>query len=92
LNERQLSRHSGESLPRPRSPLRRDVKGSQGSQGTHGKRGFGDLTPVNLGRRPAVDLVTAGFACQHISTAGRGADIKEGTRTGLWTHIAQALA
>ena len=38
-----------------------------------------------------VDLVTAGFPCQDISTAGRGAGIEKGTRSGLWTHIAEAL-
>jgi DNA (cytosine-5)-methyltransferase 1 len=36
-------------------------------------------------------LVTAGFPCQDISTAGRGAGIGKGTRSGLWTHIAEAL-
>jgi DNA (cytosine-5)-methyltransferase 1 len=52
---------------------------------------FGDLTAVDWAAVPPVDLVTAGFPCQDISTAGRGAGIKEGTRSGLWTHIAQAL-
>ncbi len=52
---------------------------------------MGDLTQVNWATVPHVDLVTAGFPCQDISTAGRGAGIKEGTRGGLWTHIAQVL-
>ena len=30
---------------------------------------------------------TAGFPCQDISTAGRGAGIKKGTRSGLWREI-----
>jgi len=38
-----------------------------------------------------VDLVTAGFPCQDISYAGRGAGITEGTRSGLWTCIASGL-
>jgi DNA (cytosine-5)-methyltransferase 1 len=52
---------------------------------------LGDLTGVDWAAVPAVDLVTAGFPCQDISTAGRGAGIKEGTRSGLWTRIAEAL-
>ena len=40
---------------------------------------------------PPADLVTAGFPCQDISTAGRGAGIGKGTRSGLWTHIAEGL-
>jgi DNA (cytosine-5)-methyltransferase 1 len=52
---------------------------------------LGDLTRVDWATVPPVDLVTAGFPCQDISSAGRGAGIKKGTRSGLWTHIAAAL-
>lgn len=52
---------------------------------------LGDLTCVDWAAVPRVDLVTAGFPCQDISTAGRGAGIEKGTRSGLWTHIAEAL-
>jgi DNA (cytosine-5)-methyltransferase 1 len=52
---------------------------------------LGDLTGVGWAAVPPVDLVTAGFPCQDISTAGRGAGIEKGTRSGLWTHIAEAL-
>ena len=52
---------------------------------------LGDLTRVDWAAVPPVDLVTAGFPCQDISTAGRGAGIEKGTRSGLWTHIAQGL-
>jgi DNA (cytosine-5)-methyltransferase 1 len=52
---------------------------------------LGDLTAVDWAAVPPVDLVTAGFPCQDISTAGRGAGINEGTRSGLWTHIADAF-
>src|SRR3954463_10496798 len=45
---------------------------------------LGDLTAVDWTRVPAVDIVTAGFPCQDISFAGRGAGIQEGTRSGLW--------
>jgi DNA (cytosine-5)-methyltransferase 1 len=52
---------------------------------------LGDLRAVDWAAVPKVDLVTAGFPCQDISTAGAGAGIKEGTRSGLWMHIAEAV-
>ena len=35
----------------------------------------------------AVDVITGGFPCQDISTAGRRAGIGEGTRSGLYTEV-----
>jgi len=35
----------------------------------------------------AVDVITGGFPCQDISTAGKQAGIGEGTRSGLWSEI-----
>lgn len=35
----------------------------------------------------AVDVITGGFPCQDISTAGKQAGIAEGTRSGLWSEI-----
>ncbi len=35
----------------------------------------------------SVDVITGGFPCQDISTAGKRAGIKEGTRSGLWSEI-----
>jgi DNA (cytosine-5)-methyltransferase 1 len=52
---------------------------------------LGDLTTADWSAAPRVDLVTAGFPCQDISVAGRGAGLEEGTRSGLWNHIARAL-
>jgi DNA (cytosine-5)-methyltransferase 1 len=52
---------------------------------------LGDLRAVDWAAAPKVDLVTAGFPCQDISTAGAGAGITEGTRSGLWMHIAEAV-
>ncbi|HUY45040.1 MAG TPA: DNA cytosine methyltransferase [Streptosporangiaceae bacterium] len=52
---------------------------------------LGDLTRVDWAAVPRVDLVTAGFPCQDISTAGRGAGIRKGTRSGLWNCIAEAV-
>lgn len=37
--------------------------------------------------RGRVDIVFGGFPCQDISYAGKGAGIKEGTRSGLWSEF-----
>lgn len=34
-----------------------------------------------------IDVITGGFPCQDISTAGRQAGIADGTRSGLWSEI-----
>jgi DNA (cytosine-5)-methyltransferase 1 len=39
----------------------------------------------------AVDVICGGFPCQDISTAGLGAGIAEGTRSGLWFHYARLI-
>jgi site-specific DNA-cytosine methylase len=52
---------------------------------------LGDLTGAHWAAVPPVDLVTAGFPRQDISTAGRGAGLEKGSRSGLSTHIAEAV-
>jgi DNA (cytosine-5)-methyltransferase 1 len=52
---------------------------------------LGDVTALDWARVPPVDLVAAGWPCQDISYAGPGAGITEGTRSGLWLHIAAGL-
>ena len=52
---------------------------------------LGDLTTIDWAAVPRVDVVTAGFPCQDISTSGRRAGITERTRSGLWVTIAKAL-
>jgi DNA (cytosine-5)-methyltransferase 1 len=52
---------------------------------------LGDITALNWDDVPPVDIVAAGFPCQDISYAGRGAGIKEGNRSGLWHTIADAI-
>ncbi|MCX5153716.1 DNA cytosine methyltransferase [Streptomyces sp. NBC_00291] len=51
----------------------------------------GDITTYDwtqlLGR---VDIITAGFPCQDISLAGRGAGI-HGERSGIWKDVAKAI-
>ncbi|GAA5045604.1 DNA (cytosine-5)-methyltransferase 1 [Thermocatellispora tengchongensis] len=53
---------------------------------------LGDLTAIDWDTVPPVDVLTAGFPCQDLSYAGRGAGITKGTRSGLWHTIADAVA
>lgn len=39
----------------------------------------------------SVDVITGGFPCQDISTAGRQTGINEGTRSGLWSEIVRLI-
>jgi DNA (cytosine-5)-methyltransferase 1 len=39
----------------------------------------------------AVDVICGGFPCQDISSAGKGAGIAEGTRSGLWVEYARLI-
>ena len=52
---------------------------------------LGDVTALDWAAVPPVDLVAAGWPCQDISYAGPGAGITEGSRSGLWLHIADGL-
>jgi len=38
-----------------------------------------------------VDVITAGFPCQDISSAGKGAGIEQGERSGLWSEAARII-
>lgn len=38
-----------------------------------------------------IDVITGGFPCQDISTAGKQAGIAEGTRSGLWSEIVRLV-
>lgn len=38
-----------------------------------------------------VDVITAGFPCQDISAAGKGAGIENGERSGLWRETARII-
>lgn len=48
----------------------------------------GDLTTTDWSRVEPVDVLTAGFPCQDVSSAGLRAGLRGGNRTGLWLHIA----
>lgn len=51
----------------------------------------GDLTAIDFSTVEPVDILTAGFPCQDVSLAGLRAGIAEGTRSGLWLHVARAI-
>ena len=52
---------------------------------------LGDITQVDWAQVEPVDLICGGFPCQDISVAGKGAGIKDGTRSGLWFEFAKAI-
>jgi DNA (cytosine-5)-methyltransferase 1 len=56
-----------------------------------GAPNLGDISAVDWSQVEPVDILTAGFPCQDLSYAGRGAGIKEGTRSGLWYAVAAAV-
>lgn len=51
----------------------------------------GDITTVDYTQVEPVDGLTAGFPCQDVSLAGLRAGIADGTRSGLWLHVARAI-
>ena len=52
---------------------------------------LGDITTVDWGRVPRIDVLCGGFPCQDLSSAGGRAGMGPGTRSGLWTVMAQAI-
>ncbi|WP_413800111.1 DNA cytosine methyltransferase [Streptomyces iranensis] len=52
---------------------------------------LGDMTAVDFRAVEPVDVLTAGFPCQDVSLAGKRAGIADGTRSGLWLHVAGAI-
>lgn len=42
--------------------------------------------------RGKVDIISGGFPCQDISTAGKNRGIKDGTRSGLWLHFRRIIS
>ncbi|MET9253779.1 DNA cytosine methyltransferase [Streptomyces sp. NPDC003717] len=57
---------------------------------------LGDITLIEwvaiLALYGPVDVLTAGFPCQDVSLAGLRAGLAEGTRSGLWAHVARAIS
>lgn len=53
---------------------------------------LGDITAIDYSTVEPVDVLTAGWPCQDMSLAGLGAGLMPGTRSGLWYHVARAIA
>lgn len=51
----------------------------------------GDITQIDWASVESVDILTAGFPCQDLSLAGKRAGLRDGNRSGLWFHVAQAI-
>ncbi|WP_414943859.1 DNA cytosine methyltransferase [Amycolatopsis sp. cmx-11-32] len=56
-----------------------------------GVRNLGDITTTDWTEVEPVDVIVVGFPCQDISSAGRGAGIRKGTRSGLWHQVVAAV-
>lgn len=52
---------------------------------------FGDVSTLDGGAVPPVDVLCGGFPCQDVSLGGKREGIKEGTRSGLWRHFARII-
>jgi DNA (cytosine-5)-methyltransferase 1 len=52
---------------------------------------LGDITTIDWSTVEPVDLLCGGFPCQDVSTVGKMAGLKPGTRSGLWAHMATAI-
>ena len=52
---------------------------------------LGDITTIDWNTVPPVDILCGGFPCQDVSTVGKMAGLKPGTRSGLWAHMAAAI-
>lgn len=52
---------------------------------------LGDITKIKWEEVPRVDALTGGFPCQDLSQAGRRAGLGAGTRSGLWSAMAEAI-
>jgi DNA (cytosine-5)-methyltransferase 1 len=53
---------------------------------------LGDMTAIDWTGVEPVDVITGGTPCQDLSTAGRRAGMKPGTRSGLWESMFHAVS
>lgn len=52
---------------------------------------LGDITGIDWSVLEPVDAIVGGPPCQDVSAAGKRAGLSEGTRSGLWSHMATAI-
>lgn len=53
---------------------------------------LGDVSEVDYASLGDIDVITGGFPCQDVSTAGKRAGMKDGTRSGLWSEMHRAVS
>lgn len=51
---------------------------------------LGDISQIDWNTVPPVDILCGGFPCTDVSAAGKRAGM-HGTRSGLWSHMAEAI-
>jgi DNA (cytosine-5)-methyltransferase 1 len=52
---------------------------------------LGDITAVDWSSVDPVRVLTGGFPCTDVSSAGQRAGLRPDTRSGLWSHMAYAI-
>ena len=52
---------------------------------------FHDVRALTADQVGPIDVITGGFPCQDISTAGKQAGLGKGTRSGLWSEIVRLV-
>jgi len=52
---------------------------------------LGDVTTVDWSSVEPVNILTGGTPCQDLSSAGKRAGMREGTRSGLWASMVNAI-
>ncbi|NMC34808.1 MAG: DNA cytosine methyltransferase [Veillonellaceae bacterium] len=52
---------------------------------------LGDVTKIDWSAVEPVDIITGGSPCQDLSQAGKRAGMKDGTRSGLWSSMCDAI-
>lgn len=52
---------------------------------------LGDVTAVDWAAVDPVDIITGGSPCQDLSSAGKRAGMRPGTRSGLWASMCDAV-
>jgi DNA (cytosine-5)-methyltransferase 1 len=53
---------------------------------------YRDVRRIDWAKLPAVDILTGGFPCQDVSVAGSRKGLRSGTRSGLWSYMAEAIS
>ncbi len=52
---------------------------------------YNDVRVLEGSKVPHIDILCGGFPCQDVSSGGKRAGIKEGTRSGLWYEYARLI-